>query len=148
MREQAKRAPAFRPVEDVRSARPYFLTRNPLTTLVRRVASIAALVLIDLSGLVIGLYLALVLRALIRDPKPILWNLLWDHETDWLPFLVLLLVLVFSRNRLYGPRELRERDDAEHAADERPQRAPREQVGAPRADVFDERRTVVDGGHG
>ena len=31
MREQAKQAPAFRPVEDVRSARPYFLTRNPLT---------------------------------------------------------------------------------------------------------------------
>ncbi len=56
----------------------------------------------------IGLYLALVLRALIRDPKPILWNLLWTHETDWLPFLTLLLLLVFWRNHLYGPRELRE----------------------------------------
>ena len=64
--------------------------------------------LIDLVGLTIGLYLALALRSVIFDPKPILWNLLWDHESDWLPFLFLLLVLVFWRNRLYGPREVRE----------------------------------------
>ena len=64
--------------------------------------------MIDLAGLVIGVYVALVVRSLIRDPKPILWNLLWQHETDWLPFLILLLLLVFSRNGLYGPRELRE----------------------------------------
>ena len=64
--------------------------------------------MIDLAGLVIGVYAALVVRSLIRDPKPILWNLLWQHETDWLPFLILLLLLVFSRNGLYGPRELRE----------------------------------------
>jgi exopolysaccharide biosynthesis polyprenyl glycosylphosphotransferase len=75
---------------------------------VRRTASIGALVVVDLVGLVIGVYAALVLRSLIRDPKPILWNLLWQHETDWLPFLILLMLLVFSRNGLYGPRELRE----------------------------------------
>jgi exopolysaccharide biosynthesis polyprenyl glycosylphosphotransferase len=95
-------------VEDIRSARPYLLTRSPFRSLARRIASIGVLVVIDLSGLVIGVYAALVLRSLIRDPKPILWNLLWDHETDWLPFLILLLLLVFSRNGLYGPRELRE----------------------------------------
>jgi exopolysaccharide biosynthesis polyprenyl glycosylphosphotransferase len=108
MREPTEGAVPLRPVEDVRSARPYLLTTSPLKTFVRRVSSIAALILIDLSGLVIGLYLALVLRSLVRDPKPILWNLLWDHENDWLPFLTLLLLLVFWRNRLYGPRELRE----------------------------------------
>jgi exopolysaccharide biosynthesis polyprenyl glycosylphosphotransferase len=95
-------------VEDIRSARPYLLNRSPLKTLGRRAASIGALVVIDLAGLMIGLFLALALRSLIIDPKPILWNLLWDHETDWLPFLILLLLLVFSRNGLYGPRELRE----------------------------------------
>ncbi|MEI8105431.1 MAG: exopolysaccharide biosynthesis polyprenyl glycosylphosphotransferase [Actinomycetes bacterium] len=94
--------------EDVRAMRPYLLTRNPLKTLVRRTASVAALVVIDLAGLTIGLYAALVVRSLIRDPTPVLWNLLWDHETDWLPFLILLLLLVFWRNRLYSPRELRE----------------------------------------
>src|SRR5262245_13982310 len=59
-------------------------------------------------GLTIGLYLALALRSALFDPKPILWNLLWDQEADWLAFLFLLLVLVFWRNRLYGPREVRE----------------------------------------
>jgi exopolysaccharide biosynthesis polyprenyl glycosylphosphotransferase len=95
-------------VEDIRAARPYLLSRSPLTAVARRAASIGALVVIDLAGLVIGVYAALVVRSLIRDPKPILWNLLWQHETDWLPFLILLLLLVFSRNGLYGPRELRE----------------------------------------
>jgi exopolysaccharide biosynthesis polyprenyl glycosylphosphotransferase len=95
-------------VEDARAARPYLLARNSWVAVLRRAASVAVLVAIDLSGLVIGLYLALALRSLIRDPKPILWNLLWNHETDWLSFLALLLILVFWRNRLYGPRELRE----------------------------------------
>ena len=95
-------------VEDVRASRPYLLSRSPLKTLVRRTLSVAALATLDIAGLVLGLYVALALRALVFDPKPVLWGLLWDHETDWLPFLVLLLVLVFSRNRLYGPRELRE----------------------------------------
>lgn len=95
-------------VEDVRAARPYLFTRLPLRTAMRRVASVACLAAIDIGGLVIGLYLALALRAVVFDPKPILWGLLWDHETDWLPFLILLLVLVFSRNRLYAPREVRE----------------------------------------
>jgi exopolysaccharide biosynthesis polyprenyl glycosylphosphotransferase len=96
------------PVEDARSARPYFLSSSPLKSLVRRAASIAILVLIDIGGLLIGLYAALAVRALVFDPKPILWGLLWNHETDWLPFLILLLVLVFWRAGLYAPRELRE----------------------------------------
>jgi exopolysaccharide biosynthesis polyprenyl glycosylphosphotransferase len=95
-------------VEDIRSARPYLLTRNPLRTFLRRTVSVAGLVVVDLAGLTIGLYAALALRSTIRDPKPILWNFLWTQETGWLPFLALLLVLVFWRNRLYGPRELRE----------------------------------------
>jgi len=96
------------PPEDVRSARPYMLRRNPLKAFVRRAMSIVALIAIDVTGLTIGLYIALVLRSVVRDPSPILWNLLWKAEADWLPFLVLLTVLVFWRNRLYGRRELRE----------------------------------------
>jgi exopolysaccharide biosynthesis polyprenyl glycosylphosphotransferase len=101
----AKKLP---PVEDVRFGRPYLLTRSPLTTFARRLVSIATLVAIDLGGLTIGLYAALALRSLFRDPRPILWNLLWIEESNWLPFLILLLVLVFWRSQLYGPRELRE----------------------------------------
>jgi exopolysaccharide biosynthesis polyprenyl glycosylphosphotransferase len=96
------------PAEDARASRPYFLSASPLKTLVRRVVSIVILVVIDVSGLTIGLYAALALRADLFDPKPILWGLLWNNETDWLPFLILLLVLVFWRAGLYAPRELRE----------------------------------------
>ena len=94
---------AVRPVEDVRAVRPYLLSTTPVKSLVRRIASILALVVID-----VGLYAALALRALVFDPKPILWGLLWDNETDWLAFLILLLLLVFWRAGLYAPRELRE----------------------------------------
>jgi exopolysaccharide biosynthesis polyprenyl glycosylphosphotransferase len=93
---------------DVRATRPYLLSATTLKTFGRRVLSVAALATVDIAGLVIGLYAALTLRALIRDPKPILWGLLWNRETDWLPFLILLLVLVFWRAGLYAPRETRE----------------------------------------
>jgi exopolysaccharide biosynthesis polyprenyl glycosylphosphotransferase len=99
---------ATRPAEDVRAARPYLLSATPFRALARRLLSIAALVTIDVSGLVLGLYAALALRALLFDPKPVLWGLLWDQETNWLAFLILLLVLVFWRAQLYAPRELRE----------------------------------------
>ncbi|HEX4520322.1 MAG TPA: sugar transferase [Gaiellaceae bacterium] len=96
------------PPEDARAIRPFRLQRNPLRAFFRRAGSILVLAAIDISGLTVGLYLALALRSWIRDPSPIFWNLLWDLETDWLAFLILLVLLVFWRNGLYGPRELRE----------------------------------------
>ena len=99
---------AAEPVEDVRSTRPYILSPTPLKTLGRRIASVIVLASIDIAGLVIGLYAALALRSAIVDPKPILWGLLWDHETDWLAFLILLQILVFWQAGLYNPRETRE----------------------------------------
>ena len=96
------------PVEDVRAARPYVLSVSLLKVILRRLASVTALVIVDVTGLTLGLYGALALRAFVVDPKPVLWGLLWDQETNWLPFLILLLVLVFARAGLYAPRELRE----------------------------------------
>jgi exopolysaccharide biosynthesis polyprenyl glycosylphosphotransferase len=96
------------PFEDERAVRPYLLAAAPIKTLVRRLLSIAMLVTIDISGLVLGLYGALAVRSVIFDPRPVLWGLLWDHETTWLAFLILLLLLVFWRAGLYAPRELRE----------------------------------------
>jgi len=96
------------PPEDIRAGRPYLLTGGSLRVFVRRLLSAFALVIVDVSGLVLGLYGALAFRSLLFDPKPILWGLLWDHETDWLPFLILLLLLSFWRAGLYAPREVRE----------------------------------------
>jgi exopolysaccharide biosynthesis polyprenyl glycosylphosphotransferase len=73
----------------------------------RRVASVAALVALDLSGLTLGLYGAFTLRELIRGKTPILWGVLWDAEANFLPFLALITVLIFWQAGLYALREFR-----------------------------------------
>ena len=63
--EKAPRAPASTPpppavtreaIGDIRSGRPYFLTAHPLTSVARRAASIASLILLDMIGLTLGVY--------------------------------------------------------------------------------------------
>jgi exopolysaccharide biosynthesis polyprenyl glycosylphosphotransferase len=93
-------------VADVRSTRPAVLTRSALRLTLRRAASIASLVFLDLAGLALGLYIALVLRWLYYQ-HTVLWGVPWKAETKWLPFLILITLLVFWRNGLYAEREFR-----------------------------------------
>jgi exopolysaccharide biosynthesis polyprenyl glycosylphosphotransferase len=96
-------------VEDMRTARPQRRAWAAAKAAARRLVSIAALAAVDLCGLALGLYAALVLRALLFEPKPILYGVLWrDGAAQWLPFLGLVTVLVFWRAGLYSSRELRE----------------------------------------
>jgi exopolysaccharide biosynthesis polyprenyl glycosylphosphotransferase len=97
----------LRIVSDIRAGSPYLLTRAQLLVAARRLASITALVCLDLGGLVLGLYAALVARELYYGRTPVLWGVLWRVETDWLPFLTLVTVLVFSQSHLYEERERR-----------------------------------------
>src|SRR5262249_23858168 len=78
------------PLEDIRSTTPYlpFLGAN------HRIASVAALVVIDLVRLVLGVYTTLTLRAFVYRNDVSQWGLRWKVETDWLPFLILITVLV------------------------------------------------------
>jgi exopolysaccharide biosynthesis polyprenyl glycosylphosphotransferase len=96
-----------RVVNDIRAGAPFLLTRAQLLVAARRLASIAALVCVDLGGLVLGIYAALVARELYYGREPVLWGVLWRIETDWLPFLILITVLVFSQAGLYQERERR-----------------------------------------
>jgi exopolysaccharide biosynthesis polyprenyl glycosylphosphotransferase len=114
--EKAPRAPAPtppppagspEPLGDIRSSRPYFLTVPPLTAVARRAASIASLIALDLIGLTLGIYLALALRDFVYGEETVLWGVLWKAETDWLPFLTLVTVLVFWQAGLYAHRERR-----------------------------------------
>ena len=91
---------------DIRSV-PVLPSRVQVRALARRMFSAAALVLIDLSGLAGSLYLALVLRELYYGERPILWGIPWDAEQNWLPFLMVVTVLVFWQAGLYAPRERR-----------------------------------------
>ena len=95
------------PVEDIRSARPYLFSRTTLLAVVRRFASILALVALDLVGLTLGVFVALVLRELYLGDWPPIWGIVWDTETKWLPFLTVITVLVFWVGGLYRRRELR-----------------------------------------
>jgi exopolysaccharide biosynthesis polyprenyl glycosylphosphotransferase len=92
-------------VGDIRSARPLVLG-SPLAAFVRRSLSILSLIALDLCGLVLGLYAAFVLRALYYGDD-ILWGALWRAESEWLPFLALVMLLVFWRAGLYAERERR-----------------------------------------
>jgi len=90
---------------DIRSGRPYVLG-SPLTALLRRTISIGSLIMLDLCGLTLGLYAAFVLRSLYYRHE-VLWGVLWNAETTWLPFLALVMLLVFWRAGLYAERERR-----------------------------------------
>jgi exopolysaccharide biosynthesis polyprenyl glycosylphosphotransferase len=94
-------------VADIRASRPSFLTWSSAATATRRLASIASLVALDLGGLVLGVYAALVVRELYYGRTPPLWNVLWKAEKVWLPFLTLITLLVFAQGNLYAERERR-----------------------------------------
>jgi exopolysaccharide biosynthesis polyprenyl glycosylphosphotransferase len=94
-------------VADIRASRPGFLTWSSLATVTRRLASMVTLAALDLCGLVLGIYAALVVRELYYGRTPPLWSVLWKAEKAWLPFLVLITLLVFAQNGLYAERERR-----------------------------------------
>jgi exopolysaccharide biosynthesis polyprenyl glycosylphosphotransferase len=100
--------PGGPPPGDSRSSRAHVLSAASLRSAGRRLASVTVLAAIDITGLVIGLYAALAVRSAIVDPKPVLWGFLWDQAWNWLPFLILVLLLVFWRSGLYARREARE----------------------------------------
>ncbi len=102
-------APAQPPTRsDVRASRLYILSRGPILSLVRRALSIAALVVLDVIGLALGIYLALVIRQLILGDGDVLWSLLWrEGPADWLDFVAPITVLVFAQAGLYRVRERR-----------------------------------------
>jgi exopolysaccharide biosynthesis polyprenyl glycosylphosphotransferase len=96
-------------IEDIRAGRPYLLSAGPAKTALRRGVSILSLAALDLTGLILGVYGALVLRAYLFEPSPVLWGFLWrEGAAKWLPFLALIMLLVFWRSGLYAPREVRE----------------------------------------
>jgi len=103
---EPSRAPVTPPaLGDIRAGRPQLLGSS-VTTLLRRAASIVALFALDFCGLVLGLYTALVLRAVLYG-EDVLWGAIWRVESEWLPFLLLVMVLIFWRAGLYAERERR-----------------------------------------
>ena len=106
--EPVRALPAPPPPEptDVRAATPPIFRTTHLAPALRRVASITALAAIDVAGVTAGLFAAFVLREIYYG-RTINWHGLWQAETDWLPFLILVTMLVFAQGNLYADRERR-----------------------------------------
>jgi exopolysaccharide biosynthesis polyprenyl glycosylphosphotransferase len=105
--EMSRQAPQPPPSDrDVRASRLYVLSRGPIFSVLRRAASVVALVVLDVAGLALGIYLALVLRQVVTGDGDVLWDLLWrEGPREWLKFVA--PITVFAQSGLYRQRELR-----------------------------------------
>ncbi len=84
------------------------LSRGPILSLVRRALSVSALIFLDVVGLALGIYLALVIRQLVAGEGDIYWGLLWrEGPAEWLKFVAPITILVFVQAGLYRERERR-----------------------------------------
>jgi|tagenome__1003787_1003787.scaffolds.fasta_scaffold20777421_1 exopolysaccharide biosynthesis polyprenyl glycosylphosphotransferase len=63
-------------------------------------ARVLALVAIDVGSIAVALYTGLALKDAFDRPQ-VLWGLVWRAEAQWLPFIALVLLLVFARAGLY-----------------------------------------------
>ena len=88
---------------DVRAVRGQVELRRTLARAVALAARLLALVTLDVSGIAIAIYSGLVVKELVAG-RPVFWGLAWRAESAWLPFISLVVVLVFARSHLYGPR--------------------------------------------
>jgi exopolysaccharide biosynthesis polyprenyl glycosylphosphotransferase len=65
---------------------------------------VLALLAIDLVGVALAIYAGLVTKELVAG-RDIYWGLLWEAEAEWLPFIAMVLYLVFASRGLYRRRE-------------------------------------------
>lgn len=76
------------------------------TALVRRILSVAVLLVIDVTAIFLGIYTALAVKLLILG-QSIDSGAIWAVERQALPLASVTLVLLFAKNRLYDSREKR-----------------------------------------
>jgi exopolysaccharide biosynthesis polyprenyl glycosylphosphotransferase len=69
-----------------------------------QVLHVLALAAIDLAGVALAIYAGLVTKELVAG-RDVYWGLIWEAESAWLPFVALVLYLVFTSNGLYRRRE-------------------------------------------
>jgi exopolysaccharide biosynthesis polyprenyl glycosylphosphotransferase len=77
-----------------------------LRHLIGRGLDVLMLLAIDVFGITAAIFSGLVLREVLGS-RPVYEDQLWAAERAWLPFVLLVSVLIFTRNGLYRPRETR-----------------------------------------
>ncbi len=104
LKELQEVEPLTLPERDVRAGKPMLggLLRFDLARAIVRITTLAAL---DLAGLLLAIYTALVVKAAIRHPDSL--SLMWDQALDYLPLGGLVMLLLFGRSGLYRARAQR-----------------------------------------
>jgi exopolysaccharide biosynthesis polyprenyl glycosylphosphotransferase len=92
------------PARDVRAGKPLLggLLKFDLARAFVRITTLGAL---DLAGLFLAIYTALIVKTAIRNPDAM--GLMWDQALDYLPLGGLVMLLLFGRSGLYRARSLR-----------------------------------------
>jgi exopolysaccharide biosynthesis polyprenyl glycosylphosphotransferase len=96
--------PLALPERDVRAGKPLLsgLLRFDVARAVIRVTTLAAL---DLAGLLLAIYTALIVKTALRHPEAM--GHMWDQALDYLPLGGLVMLLLFGRSGLYRERAQR-----------------------------------------
>jgi exopolysaccharide biosynthesis polyprenyl glycosylphosphotransferase len=103
LREVAPTTPL--PDRDVRAGRPLILSGVLRFDTIRALARIAVLGALDLAGLFLAIYTALVLKAALVSPDQI--SQMWGQTKDYFPLGGLVMLLLFARSGLYRDRSQR-----------------------------------------
>ena len=104
LKELREVEPLTLPERDVRAGKPLLsgLLRFDMGRAIVRIATLAAL---DLAGLLLAIYTALIVKTAIRRPEAL--DLMWDQALEYLPLGGLVMLLLFGRSGLYRERAQR-----------------------------------------
>jgi exopolysaccharide biosynthesis polyprenyl glycosylphosphotransferase len=94
------------PPVDIRRKRPPALSFLLRAETLRRAARVASLLALDLAGLWLAIFTALMIKAGVRNDTWA-WQASWDETKDTIAFAYLVMALLFARSGLYADRAVR-----------------------------------------
>jgi FlaA1/EpsC-like NDP-sugar epimerase len=105
VRELREVEPVSLPDRDVRARKPLLLSGVLRFDTLRALARITTLAALDLVGLVLAIYTALVVKTALRAPDQL--GQMWSQAQDYAPLAGLVMLLLFARSGLYRDRAQR-----------------------------------------
>ena len=105
VRELREVEPANLPERDVRAGRPLLLGGVLRFDTLRALARIITLGALDLAGLFLAIYTALVVKSAIVAPEQV--GQMWGQAKEYFPLAALVMLLLFARSGLYRDRAQR-----------------------------------------
>jgi exopolysaccharide biosynthesis polyprenyl glycosylphosphotransferase len=105
VRELREVEPVSLPDRDVRAGKPLLLRAVLRFETVRSIARVGTLAALDLAGLFLAIYTALVLKTAIVSPDQL--GQMWSQAKEYFPLAGLVMLLLFARSGLYRDRAQR-----------------------------------------